>query len=206
MLISTLLFITGVGYWAFANVGAFRGFASALAAAGTDTGALRDVLVSRRGIPTMYEFVQSTTLVEPMLPTRQWYGVLAGSVGVVVLAFGIYRAIWANRPYKWVTINETVGVGLVTASVATVYGGPLLAGAVVMPFVFLVIIRHTHMAYKFKPSYAYVLGVSVPLAVIGAEYVLSSPPLVVDLLGAVVPVLTVIVLLFSLVVRPRLFA
>lgn len=205
MLLSTLLFVGGVGYWAYANLGAFRRFGSALAAAGTDTAALRDVLVARRGIPTMYEFVQSTTLVEPMLPTMQWYGALAGAVVATALAFGVYRAVWAKRPYKWVTINETVGLGVVTASVATVYGGPLLAGAIVMPFVFLVIIRHTHMAYKFKPSYAYVLGVSVPLAVIGAEYAVPSPPLAVDLLGAVVPVLTVVVLLFSLVVRPRIF-
>lgn len=202
MLLSTLLFVGGVGDWAYANLGPFRRFASALAAAGTDTDALREVLVARRGIPTVYEFVQSTTLVEPMLPTMQWYGALAGSVVATALAFGLYRAIWATRPFKRVSINETVGVGVVTAAAAAVVGGPLLAGAVVMPLVFTVVIRHTGSMSVF--GYVYVLGVTVPLAVIGAEYAVPSPPLVVDLAAAVVPVLTVLVLLFNGFVRPKL--
>lgn len=204
MLTSTLLFVVGVGYWVYANLGAFRSFASALSAAGTDTAALRSALTARHGIPTMYAFVDGTTLVDPMLPTLQWYGALAGAVVATVLAFGVYRAVWAKHPYKWVTMNETVGVGLVAAAAATVYGGPLLAGAVVLPFVFTVIIRHTRAAYKFKPTYAYVLGVSVPLVVLAAEYAMASPPLAVDLAGALVPVLTVLVLLFSAFVRPKI--
>ncbi|WP_240148766.1 hypothetical protein [Halorubellus sp. JP-L1] len=205
MLTATLLFVAGAAHWAYANLGAFRSVASAVASAGTDTAALRDALVARRGVPTLYEFVRGTELVDPMLPTLQWYGALAGSVGVVVLAFGLYRAVWTTHPFKWVTMNETLGVGAVAAAAAAVYGGPLLAGAVVLPFVFAVIVRHTRAAYKFKPTYGYVLGVSVPLATLGAEYVRPSPPLAVDLAAVVVPVLTVLVLLFSAFVRPKLF-
>jgi len=135
----------------------------------------------------------------------QWYGALAGVVGVTVLAFGVYRAVWSRRPYKWVSMNETVGVGIAAAAATTLYGGPLLAGAVLMPFVFLVIIRHTRMAYTYKPTYAYVLGVSVPLAVIGAEYAVQTPPLAVDLVAVVLPVLSALVLLFNAFVRPKLF-
>jgi len=203
MLASTLLFLAGVGYWVTANRGAFRSFANALLAAGTDATALQAALTTRNGVPTMYAFVDSTTLVEPMLPTLQWYGVLAGSVLATVLAFGVYRAIWADRPGKWVTTNETVGVGVVTAVAATVYGGPLLAGAIVMPFVFLVVVRHTPSMSA--ASYAYVLGVTAPLAVVGVEYVRPSPPFAVDLAAVVLPVLTVLVLLFSVYVRPKLF-
>lgn len=203
MLASTLLFLAGVGYWVAASRDAFRSFANALAAAGTDVNALQAVLTTRDGVPTMYAFVDSTTLVEPTLPTLQWYGVLAGSVLATVLAFGVYRAIWADRPLKWVTTNETVGVGVVTAVAATVYGGPLLAGAIVMPFVFLVVVRHTPSMSA--ASYAYVLGVTAPLAVVGVEYVRPSPPFAVDLAAAVLPVLTVLVLLFSVYVRPKLF-
>jgi len=205
MLTATLLFVAGGARWASANRGALWSVASAVAAAGTDATALREALVARRGVPTLYEFVRGTELVDPVLPTLQWYGALAGSVGVVVLAFGLYRAVWAERPFKWVTMNETVGVGLATAAAATAYGGPLLAGAVVLPFVFAVIVRHTRAAYKFKPTYGYVLGVSVPLAVIAAEYVRPSPPLAVDLLAVAFPVLTVLVLLVSAFVRPKLF-
>jgi hypothetical protein len=138
-----------------------------------------------------------------MLPTLQWYGALAGSVVATVLAFGVYRAVWAERPLKWVTTNETVGVGVVTAVAATVYGGPLLAGAVVMPFVFLVVVRHTPSMST--GSYAYVLGVALPLAVVGVEYATWSPPFAIDLVAAVLPVLTVLALLFSVYVRPKLF-
>lgn len=203
MLASTLLFVAGVGYWVAANRGAFRSFANALLAAGTDVTALQAALTTRNGVPTLYAFVDSTTLVEPMLPTLQWYGVLAGSVLATALAFGVYRAVWADRPLKWVTTNETVGVGVVTAVAATVYGGPLLAGAIVMPFVFLVVVRHTPSMSA--ASYAYVLGVTAPLAVVGVEYVRPSPPFAVDLAAAVLPVLTVLVLLFSVYVRPKLF-
>jgi hypothetical protein len=203
MLASTLLFVAGVGYWMAANRGTFRSFANALAAAGTDVNALQAALTARHGVPTMYGFVDSTVLVEPMLPTLQWYGGLAGSVVATVLAFAVYRAIWVERPLKWVTTNETVGVGVVTTVAAVLYGGPLLAGAIVMPFVFTVIVRHTpSMA---AASYAYVLGVTTPLAAMGVEYVRPSPPFAVDLAAAVLPVLTVLVLLFSVYVRPKLF-
>jgi hypothetical protein len=186
-----------------ANRSAFRSFANALAAAGTDANALQAALTARNGVPTMYAFVDSTVLVEPMLPTLQWYGALAGSVAATVFSFALYRAVWSERPLKWVTTNESVGVGVVTAVAATVYGGPLLAGAVVMPFVFLVIVRHTPSMSAW--SYAYVLGVTAPLAVIGVEYVRPSPPFAVDVVAAVLPVLTVLVLLFSVYVRPKLF-
>jgi|AntRauTorcE11898_2_1112593.scaffolds.fasta_scaffold03858_3 hypothetical protein len=203
MLASTLLFVAGVGYWVAANRDAFRSFANALVTAGSDVNALQAAVTTRHGVPTMYAFVETTTLVEPLLPTLQWYGALAGSVVATVLAFAVYRAVWAERPFKWVTTNETVGVGVVTAVAATVYGGPLLAGAIVMPFVFTVVVRHTPSMSA--ASYAYVLGVTVPLAVVGAEYAIPAPPFAVDLTAAILPVLTVFVLLFSVYVRPKLF-
>jgi len=207
MLASTLLFLAGVGHWAYANLAAFRGFAGALAAAGTDAGALRAALLARHDVPTLLAFVRGTELVARPGPltSLQWYGALGGLVAVTVLAFAVYRAVWAERPTKWVTINETVGVGLATAIAGTLYGGPLLAGMVVMPFVFAVIVRHTRAAYKFKPTYGYVLGVTAPLAVVAAEYAVSPPPIAVDVAAVALPVCSVLVLLFSAFVRPKLF-
>lgn len=206
MLASTLLFVTGVAHWWSTNLGSFRSFWAAVQAAGTETAALQDAVMARHGIPTLYEFVLGTDLVAQPLPTRQWYGALAAIVVVPVLAFAVYRAVWAARPTKWVTMNETVGVGVATATAATLYGGPLLAGAVVMPFVFAVIVRHTRLgAFKFNPTYAYVLGVTPPLAVIGAESAVSSPPLALDVAAVALPILSVLTLLFSAFVRPRLF-
>lgn len=206
MLAATALFVAGVAHWVSANRGAFRSFWGSVQAAGTETAALRDAVTARHGIPTLYEFVLGTDLVAQPLPTRQYYGALAAIVAVSILAFAVYRAVWAARPTKWVTMNETVGVGIATAIAATLYGGPLLAGAIVMPFVFAVIVRHTRLgAFKFNPTYAYVLGVTPPLAVLGVEYAMSSPPLALDLAAVALPVLSVLVLLFSAFVRPRLF-
>lgn len=202
---STLAFVLGVGHWVYANLGSFRTFANAVRAAGTETGALQAALVSRHGIPSLSAFVTGTSLLAPPLPRLQWYGALAGVVVVTVLAFGVYRAVWAERPYKWVTMNETVGVGVAAAVASALYGGPILAGAVLMPFVFLVVIRHTRMAYTYKPNYAYVVGVSAPLAVIGAEYVVQTPPLAAELVAVALPVLSALVLLFNAFVRPKLF-
>lgn len=205
MLTSLLVFLGGVGHWIYLNVSSFRTFTGAVSTAGTDTVALRAAFVERHGIPTLYDFVLATDLVARPLPRLQWYGALIGIVALPIVAFSVFRAVWATRPLKWVTINETVGIGVAVTVAATVYGGPLLAGAILLPFVFTVIIRHTRVAYQFKPTYAYVLGVSAPLAAIGAEYVVSTPPLAVDLGAVVLPVLSVVVLLFSAFVRPKLF-
>jgi hypothetical protein len=206
MLTSLLVFLAGVGHWMYVNLAAFRSFAGTVAAAGSDTTALRGAVVERHGIPTLYEFVLATDLVTPPLPRVHWYGALVGLVVVPILAFGIFRAVWATRPLKWVTMNETVGIGVATTVAATLYGGPVLAGAVLLPFVFTVIIRHTRVAYQFKPTYAYVIGVSAPAVALVVGYVRSTPPLAVDLGAAILPVISVLVLLFSAFVRPKLFA
>ncbi|WP_435360279.1 molecular chaperone DnaJ [Haloarchaeobius sp. DFWS5] len=202
MLGAALLYVVGLAqYWA-ANADGFGQLLNELSAAGTDTAALQSALTgSRYGIAQPFDFVFGTgaLVAEPPLPGQQWYGALAALVALPVLGFTVNRAWRASRPKKWVSINELVGVSLAVAIAAAAVGGPLLAGVVVMPFVFLVIIKHTRKSKNFRPSYLYVVGVSLPVLGLALDTV---DPLGVDLLVLVVPLLTVVVLLLSAFVRP----
>ncbi|MFD1645290.1 DnaJ domain-containing protein [Haloarchaeobius litoreus] len=209
MLSAVLLYVGGLVQYGLAHEGGLSTLADRLRAAGTDTAALQAALVeSRHGLtqPATFIVEAGALVTEPPLPTQQWYGVLAGLVGVTVLAFGLNRAFRARRPYKWVTINETVGVSLAVAIAAGAYGGPLLAGALVMPLVYLVIIRHTRMAFQFKPTYLYVVGVSAPLVGLVLDAAEAAPMLAVDLAVMVLPLLSVVILLLSAFVRPKVAA
>ncbi|WP_435364613.1 hypothetical protein [Haloarchaeobius sp. DYHT-AS-18] len=209
MLLSTLLYVGGLAQFGLAYAGGMRRFYGRLAAAGTDPEALRAAVATTRydiAQPVAFILGDAALVPDPPLPTQQWYGALAALVVVPIIAFGINRAWRASRPYKWVSINELVGISLAVTIAAAAVGGVLLAGVLVMPFVFLVIIKHTHKAKNFRPSYLYVLGVSTPLVGLALDYAGTAPALYVDLLTLVFPVLTVLVLLLSAFVRPRVKA
>lgn len=209
MLSAVLLYVAGLAQYGLAHADGLSTLADRLAAAGTDVGALRAAVTeSRYGLPQPATFVaeEGALVAEPPLPTQQWYGALAGLVAVTVLAFALNRAFRARRPYKWVTINETVGVSLALAIAAGAVGGPLLAGAVVMPLVYLVVVRHTRMAFQFKPTYLYVVGVSTPLLALVLDAAEAAPMLAVDLLAMALPLLSVVVLALSAFVRPKVAA
>jgi hypothetical protein len=209
MLSAVLLYIGGLVQYGLAHESGLSTLADRLGTAGTDTAALRSALVeSRHGLTQPAAFIaeEGALVTEPPLPTQQWYGALAGLVGVTVLTFALNRAFRARRPFKWVTINETVGVALVIAIAAGAVGGPLLAGAVVLPLVYLVIIRHTRMAFQFKPTYLYVVGVSAPLVGLLLDAAEAAPMLAVDLAAMVLPLLSVVVLVSSAFVRPKIAA
>jgi len=84
-----------------------------------------------------------------------------------------------------VTINETIVVALAVAATTTLIGGPLLAGAVLMPLLFAVIIRHTKRLPGWAPSYLYVVPVLAPAAGFGAAAV-GGATLPVDLAAFVI--------------------
>ncbi|WP_435333181.1 hypothetical protein [Haloarchaeobius sp. TZWWS8] len=207
MLTATLLYVGGLAQYSLASLGGVRELVAALTAAGADPDALfAAVSGSRYGIPQPVDFVLgSAALVsEPPLPTRQWYGALAAVVLLPILGFAVNRGWRATRPYKWVSINELVGISLTMGLAAAAVGGAFLAGVLVMPFVFLVIIKHTHKSQQFRPSYLYIVGVSTPLVGLALDYAGVAPMLYVDLAALVLPVLTVVVLLLSAFVRPRI--
>lgn len=209
MLAAALLYVAGLAQYGMAHREGLATLADRLSAAGTDTAALRAALTgSRYGLtqPATFVMDRGGLVTDPPLPTQQWYAALGGLVGVTVLAFALNRAFRARRPFKWVTTNETVGTALALAIAAGAVGGPLLAGAVVLPLVYLVIVRHTRKAQRFKPTYLYVLGVSTPLLGLALDAAEALPSLAVDLVALVLPLVSVVVLLLSAFVRPRVTA
>lgn len=209
MLSAVLLYIGGLAQYGLAHQSGLSTLADRLTAAGTDTAALQAALTeSRYGLtqPATFIVADGALVTEPPLPTLDWYYALGGLVGVTVLAFLLNRAFRAGRPFKWVSVNETVGVSLAVAIAAGAYGGLLLAGALVMPLVYLVIIRHTRMAQRFKPTYLYVVCVSAPLVGLVLDAAEAAPMLAVDLAVMVLPLVAVVVLLLSAFVRPKIAA
>ncbi|WP_435349496.1 DnaJ domain-containing protein [Haloarchaeobius sp. HRN-SO-5] len=209
MLSAALLYVVGLLQFVVAYGTAFSRLLDRLVAAGTDTAALQAAVgEGRYGLAQPAAFIaeEGALVAEPPLPRGQWYAALAGVVVVTVLAFGLNRAVRARYPYKWVSINETVGVALAATVSAVAFGGFLLAGIVVMPLVYLVIIRHTRVAFHFQPTYLYVVGVSAPVLGLVLDLAGVAPQLYVDLVTLALPVLSVVVLLLSAFVRPKITA
>jgi hypothetical protein len=209
MLAAVFLYVGGLAQFSLAYRGGLTRLVNRLRVAGTDTDLLlAAVMETRYGLPQPATFIRADAalVADPPLPTQQWYAVLAALVVVPIVAFAINRAAWSRRPYKWVTINELVALSIASGIAAAAIGGVLLAGIVVMPFVYLVIIKHTRKAKRFKPSYLYVLAVSLPLIGLGLDLAGVATGLYMDLLTLAVPVPAVVVLLLSAFVRPRIKA
>ncbi|QLK26453.1 DnaJ domain-containing protein [Natrinema zhouii] len=123
---------------------------------------------SHHGIETMTAFVQRVEFVTPPLEPTLWYAALAGVVALALAALLVTRAVRREDTWGAVTINETIVVAVAVATTTTLVGGPLLAGAVLMPLLFAVIIRHTKRLPGWAPSYLYVVPVLAPAAGFGA--------------------------------------
>lgn len=156
--------MSGLGDFALGNRTELEALRADLVAVGLDPMALRTALSSSRyGIDTGTEFVARSELVTPPVESLQWYAALGGIVGVVVVSLLLVRVVWREETWKPVSIDETILLAVALAIPTTLIGGPLLAGAVLMPFLFTVIVAHTRRGPGWKPSYLYVLPVLAPL-------------------------------------------
>lgn len=167
--LSMLVYAAGLGHFGLANADALGSLSARLRAVGADpAGAWTLLSGGRHGLETAVGFVRGVELVAPPLEPTLWYGALAG---VVVLALGVLLAVRvATREEAGgpVTIDETIAVSVAVTAAATLAGGPLLAGAVLMPLLFGVVVRHTRRGPGWNPSYLYVCPVLGPLAGFGA--------------------------------------
>ncbi len=122
----------------------------------------------RHGLETTVAFVRGVEFVAPPLEQPLWYGALAGFVALTLLSLLAVRVGRRETTWSPLTIDETIVVALAVAVAATLVGGPLLAGAVLMPLLFGVVVRHTRRGRGWTPSYLYVFPVFAPLAGFGA--------------------------------------
>ncbi|GAB3665836.1 molecular chaperone DnaJ [Halopiger thermotolerans] len=167
-----LVYGIGLGHFARENESALAALVAELTAVGADPAALRETLSSgRRGVEAPAAFVMQLEVVEPPLPPLEWSAALAGIVVAAVAIVLIVRLVRREDTWGTVTIDETIFVALAVTVAATLFGGPLLAGAALMPFLFTVIVHRTRLGPGWKPSYLYVVPVLAPAVALGAGLV-----------------------------------
>ncbi|WP_408958541.1 J domain-containing protein [Natrinema sp. 74] len=165
--LSVVVYAAGLGHFALANRGALGSlWAAVRAAGGSEVPTL--LTEGRHGIETTTAFVSGVEFVTPPLEPTLWYAALAGVVALASGALLVARAVRREDTWGAVTINETIVVALALGATTTLVGGPLLAGTVLMPFLFGVIVRHTRRLPGWQPSYLYVVPVLAPAAGFGA--------------------------------------
>ncbi|WP_440764788.1 J domain-containing protein [Natronorubrum sp. DTA7] len=182
---SLFVYLAGVADFALANDSALEGLSAELSAVGADPGALWDVLSSgRHGVESTVGYLAAFELVAPPLEGPLWEAALAGVVALTMVGLLGTRAARDAETWGSISIDETIVLALAVAASTVLVGGPLLAGAVLMPILFTVIVRHTRRGPGWKPSYLYVLPVLAPLAglAIGAA---GEASLAIDLLAFV---------------------
>ncbi|WP_436343940.1 J domain-containing protein [Natronorubrum sp. FCH18a] len=162
---SVFVYLAGIAHFSLANDSALEGLAAELSAVGADPGALRDVLSSgRHGVDSTVGYLAAFELVAPPLEQPLWEGALAGVVALTVLGLLGARVVRDVETWGSISIDETIVLALAVTATTVLVGGPLLAGAVLMPVLFTVIVRHTRRGPGWKPSYLYILPVVAPLA------------------------------------------
>ncbi|WP_312907794.1 J domain-containing protein [Natronosalvus caseinilyticus] len=191
---SILVYLAGFVHFGLEHENALSNLALELRSIGAEPNALWTSLsTSRHGISTPFAFVSSVELVAPPSPLEpiQWYGVLAGAVGLSLLFVLAARIAWREETWGPISLDETIVVGVALTAATMVVGGPLLAGSVLMPLLIGVVVHRTHQLPGWSPSYLYVLSVLAPLvgfAVAAAGYATLPADLalfvVVPLLGA----------------------
>ncbi|ELY57384.1 J domain-containing protein [Natronolimnohabitans innermongolicus] len=184
--LSLLVYLGGLVHFRLENEAGLESLRAELAAAGTDAGAALDALTAERyGIDGSLEYLAAWELVAPPLEAPLWDAALAGVVGLTLLALLGARAYGDGETWRPVSIDETIVVALAVTATTVLVGGPLLAGAVLLPMLVAVIIRHTRRGPGWKPSYVYVVPVLAPLAGLGLAAA-GEATLATDLLAFVV--------------------
>ncbi|WP_255169632.1 J domain-containing protein [Natrononativus amylolyticus] len=167
--LSILTYVAGLAHFALENAGPLEELRAALAAAGTDPAALWAVLSSAgTGLESVFDFLAGVELVAPPLPALEWYGVLAGIVALPALGLLAARVGWREDTWGPVSIDETIVFAAALGVATTLLAGPLLAGAVLMPLLFGVVVHRTRQLPGWAPSYGYVCAVAVPLLALAA--------------------------------------
>lgn len=167
---SLLVYVLGLGHYVVEHSQALGSLWAELVAAGTDAGQLWAVLAGERsGLEPAASFVAGFDLPLALgaVATLEWYVLVGGLLGVAVALVGLGRLAWQEAVSGPITMGETVVLAVALALAAGLTGGPLLAGTVLLPFCFGVVVHHTRRLPGWTPSYLYVLPVLGPAVGIG---------------------------------------
>ncbi|MFP8952593.1 J domain-containing protein [Natrialbaceae archaeon A-arb3/5] len=170
--LSVLVYGIGLAQFALANESGIATVRTELVLVGADPAALWTVISSGRyGIQTPTAFVSSVEPVSPPLAPTEWYAVLVGLVCVSLAIAAAIRLGWREDSRGPISMAETILVASALAISTGLLGGPLLAGAVLMPFLFGVVVYHTRRGSGWTPSYLYVVPVLAPIGGLAADSV-----------------------------------
>ncbi len=168
----TLAYLAGLVGFALENGDGLRELVTALSATGGEPAALQEVLAGGRyGIESPLAFVTGTGPVDQPIEQTEFYAALGGLVALTLVAVVLARVAWREDTFGAIGRTETVVVAAAVGLAAGLAGGPLLAGIVLMPALFAVVIHWTRRLPGWSPSYAYVAAVGAPAMALGAAAV-----------------------------------
>ncbi|APX96106.1 J domain-containing protein [Natronorubrum daqingense] len=184
---SLFVYLAGLAHFALENEAELTGLAGDFGAVGGDSGELWELLATgRHGVDPVVSFLAAFEPFAVPLEAHLWYAALGGITGLTGLTLLGARVRRSSELFGALSIDETIVLAVALGVTTVLVGGPLLAGAVLMPLLFLVIVQHTRRGPGWTPSYLYVLPVLGPLAGLGIGLgVGGEPTLVVDLIAFV---------------------
>lgn len=190
--LATAVYVLGLVRYGRANGDAIASLREALLAAGPDVTAISTAISSgTRNLESVIVYVTSADLVTPPLGQTLWYGMLGVVVVGVIGLLVAWRLHTRGRLLGPVTIDETIVLALALGGTSSLVGGPLLAGALLLPLLYGVVIYHSRQIPGWSPTYLYLLAVSAPACGLMAGWLdLTTVPIellafvVVPLLGA----------------------
>ena len=174
----TVLYLVGLGFYASRNESALRALGGDLYAVWTDPGGLWSVLSSDGyGLETGISHVRAVDPVVQSVGQLQWYGLVTAIAVIPVLCLLLVRLRWRDSLWAPVTIDETIVLAIAIGLSSGLLGGPVLAGAVLLPMLYGVVIYHTQKLPGWSPSYLYVVAVAAPAVALslGAAGLASLP-------------------------------
>ncbi|AGB16033.1 DnaJ-class molecular chaperone with C-terminal Zn finger domain [Halovivax ruber XH-70] len=203
--IGTALYVFGLAQYGRENAAAIDSLWDAIRAAGTDVDAISQALTSgTHGLDRALTYVQHVELVTPPVAGGLWLALLAGAFVAVCGILVGWRYRTRGELLGPITIDETIVLAVALGTVSALYGGVLLASALLLPLLYGVVLYHTKRLPGWSPSYAYLLAVAAPVCgLLAGWFELTTLPI--ELLAfVVIPLVGAIGLPIRFAVRRRL--
>ena len=171
LLVGTALYLVGLLSFGLRNETGLRSLARDVSAVGVDPTGIWSAVAGGSGeVETGFAHVVAVDPVNPPSDPLLWYGVLGGLVAAAVLVLLAARLRWRRSMAGPITIDETIVLAAAVGTASGLLGGPLLAGSLLLPLLYGVVIYHTRQIPGWSPSYAYVVAVTGPAIALAAGW------------------------------------
>lgn len=163
--IATVTYVLGLVAFGIQNGSALAALREELSGAGSHPGDLWSVLsADHHAVESVSAYVAGAEPIDPPLDPSIWYPALGAIVTGAVFAVLLARVYWRDDPLGTVTVNEVFVIAVALGVATGLAGGPLLAGALVLPLALGIVIRSMRRYPGWAPSYVYAGATTAPLA------------------------------------------